>query len=297
MYDGLSAGIAANLKAGSVRVVEYPSRIVTNGRDQHDSCGVLTGLSDGEARWISRRGDELNAALAEGAERNGWGYVSGIRDAFRHHGYCAGKTWFRSFSASKKLQGNKRGTAHPLWAGHAAAGEIVAPHIPSEEKTLSKARVRVTFERLRLYSPRPYEQAGDLTLASPTFGVAWHDLHRVPVSARQAARGTWITIPPEDRTTMVATFGDTIALHGGVQVPGAAADDVTGSEDPRAEPSDTDGSHTLGLSSIHRRGDGWRPGLHTIGGEHAGSAYQLQYRVSVLGSRPLAPDVGPATTG
>jgi hypothetical protein len=281
-YDMLGAGIAANLKARSVQVVEYPSRIITNGSDNHGGCGALLGFSPGEARWISRRGDELNAALADAAGQNGWDYVDRIRNAFRGHGYCAGDTWFRSFSGSKKLQGNRNGMAHPIWAGHRAAGEIVAPHIPSEEETLSLTRVRITFESLRASSPgaRDYEEAGDATLASPTFGAMWHDLHRVPVSARQMAQGTWVTIPEDERTTTVATYGDTIALHGGAQLPRIVDDEITG-------------YRTVPFFVTHRRGEGWRPGEHTVGGTAAGYNFQLRYRVTVLPSRPLAPDVGP----
>ena len=92
-WDKLEVGLDAHLLAPTVRFVEYPSRSMTNGRDQHDGCGALIGISRDEARWISNRGNELNAAMAEAAERNGWSYVGGIRNAFRGHGYCAGDTW------------------------------------------------------------------------------------------------------------------------------------------------------------------------------------------------------------
>ncbi|MDQ3870657.1 MAG: GDSL-type esterase/lipase family protein, partial [Chloroflexota bacterium] len=104
-YDRLEVALSSHLKVGQVRFVEYPSRVITDGRDRHGGCGILKGISGGEARWITARGDELNGAMRAAAMRNGWRYVGGVRDAFRRHGYCAGaKTWFRSFSGSRKLQ-------------------------------------------------------------------------------------------------------------------------------------------------------------------------------------------------
>lgn len=191
-WDKLEVGLDAHLLAPTVRFVEYPSRIVTNGRDQHDGCGALTGISSDEARWISNRGNELNAAMAEAAERNGWGYVGGIRDAFRGHGYCAGDTWFRSFSGSQKLQRNQSGTAHPIWAGHRAAGDIVAATIPGEQQAAPRpARLRLEFLRVRIDAVRKLPTAGSAQVTRPIrpgFGVDWHGTRYVPADERSSIR-------------------------------------------------------------------------------------------------------------
>ncbi|HKP88607.1 MAG TPA: GDSL-type esterase/lipase family protein [Thermoleophilaceae bacterium] len=297
-YDRLEVGIAANLNARSVRFVEYPARIMTNGRDHHEGCGVLNGISTGEARWITSGGDDLNAAMAAAARRNGWGYVSGVRDAFRHHGYCADDSWFRSFSGSMKLQGNKFGTAHPLGAGHAAAGEVVAPTIPSEEQPLSPpARVRIEFERLRVFTPASevYEEQGKAPLTDPAFSVMWHGWHTTKVTGPQYENRSWVAIPESDRTTIVDTRGDTIGLEGAVTLPSLKIVEGTASDERRGKGFRVTGPRRVKFFVTHRRADGWRPGEHTINGDSENAAYQLVYRVTVM--RPPATGPTSATSG
>jgi hypothetical protein len=155
-YDRLEVGLAENVKGGAVRLVEYPSRVLTNERDRHGGCGIFEGIDSDEAHWITDRGDELNARMRTSAAFHGWRYVRGVRDDFRGHGYCAGgRTWFRSFSGSDKLQGNVAGTAHPLGDGHSAVARLVAPTIPPETPPVPPpARLRIEFTRVRCGRPR-----------------------------------------------------------------------------------------------------------------------------------------------
>jgi hypothetical protein len=295
-YDRLEVGIAANLNARSVSFVQYPARIMTNGRDHHEGCGALRGISRGEARWITRGGDDLNRALAAAADRNGWGYVGGIRDAFRGHGYCAGKAWFRSFSASLRHQGNKSGTAHPTGTGHAAAGAIVADAIPDEERALpAPARVRIDFERLRVFTPSSDvdQRSGKAPVTDAMFSVMWHGWHGVKVSGPQYQNRAWVAVPESDRTTVVETRGNTIGLEGAVTLPALRVETGVAGEERRASGYKSTGPRRVRFFVTHRRADGWSPGEHTINGDSENAAYQLEYRVTVLRSQPTAPDVGP----
>ena len=279
-WDRLEVGLDANLLAPTVRFVEYPSRIVTNGRDQHDGCGAFTGISNDEARWISNRGNELNAAMAEAAERNGWGYVGGIRDAFRGHGYCAGDTWFRSWSGSKKLQRNISGTAHPIWAGHRAAGEIVAATIPAESQAAPRpAQLRVEFLRVRIDAVLKDPTAGSAQVTQPIrpgFGVDWHGTRHVPADERTSIPlGRWIAIPEADRTTIVATRGETIGVRAFAFLPALRI------EDPDAPKGFvTTGPRNFRFYRIHRRAGGWQTGTHLLTASRNGAEMKFEYRVT-----------------
>jgi hypothetical protein len=292
-YDRLEAGLAANLKARSVRFVEYPSRIMTNGGDNHTGCGALNGISSGEAHWITDRGDELNAAMAAGAARNGWTYVSGIRDAFRRHGYCARTApWFRSFSASLERQGNKDGTAHPLGTGHSKIGEIVATTIPSEEQALpAPARVRFQFTRVRVSSPpgEGYEIVkGNAPPIRPTFGVLWNGMQGVPADKnRSIPLGQWVQVPEAYRTTTVETYGNTIGVEGSVTLPALKIDTGTAPQagDKGRRPGKgfiVTGLRRARFFALHRRADGWRQGTQMVRAGCNQCSMELEYTVAEL---------------
>jgi GDSL-like lipase/acylhydrolase family protein len=134
-YQELDSRIRHTVRAPSVFVAEYPSRVFTNGDDRHGGCGIFeAGMNSDEAHWISDRGDGLNAAIGAAADLYGWTYIGGVRDAFRGHGYCADDddTWFRSWSGSQKLQADENGTAHPNRDGHRAVAALAAPVIQTE---------------------------------------------------------------------------------------------------------------------------------------------------------------------
>jgi hypothetical protein len=134
-YQELDSRIRHTVRAPSIFIAEYPSRVFTNSDDRHGGCGIFNaGMNSDEAHWISDRGDSLNEAIRTAADLYGWTYIGGIRDAFRGHGYCADDddTWFRSYSGSQTLQADENGTAHPNRDGHRTVAEIAAPIIQAE---------------------------------------------------------------------------------------------------------------------------------------------------------------------
>ena len=138
-YARLGAALTGHIKAGRVNVLEYPSRLFTTSQGRTATCGAFSfHMSDGEANYMMNRGDDLNARLRAAASANHWTYLGGIRDAFLRdvhgegHGYCAKHTWFRSYSGSKKLQGDDKGTAHPNRTGHQKIAQLVRPKLRSE---------------------------------------------------------------------------------------------------------------------------------------------------------------------
>jgi hypothetical protein len=279
-YDRLEVGLAENVKGGAVRLVEYPSRVLTNERDRHGGCGIFEGIDSDEAHWITDRGDELNARMRTSAAFHGWRYVRGVRDDFRGHGYCAGgRTWFRSFSGSDKLQGNVAGTAHPLGDGHSAVARLVAPTIPPETPPVPPpARLRIEFTRVRVDDPGG---PGIVKLPAKvpprlSFGVLWEATRAVPADARRSIPlGRWVGVPEGDRVFGIDTVGDAVGVVGFIMLPALKIDD----EDAPKGFLVT-GPRRLAFFVLHRRADGWRTGTHTLisRGNHA--TMQVEYRVS-----------------
>jgi hypothetical protein len=288
-YDRLAVALAANLRIGTVRVVEYPSRFLTDGADRPHGCGVLSGISPREARWLLARGENLNGALWSASRRNGWDYVGGIRDAFRHHGYCAHgrQTWFRSFSGSLKLQGDKEGTSHPLWAGHDAVGRIVAPTLPRTDVTPPPlARVAFHFTRVRVTDLK-HGTAGirEVPAQWPVkvgYGVLWNGARTVPGAPRASIKiGDWVDVPGSQRRFVVTTPGNTIGISGYVELPALHV-----SDEHALHGFDSTGTRWLKFFVQHRRDDHWRAGAHRIvvHGNHC--SLEVEYRVEVLPAGP-----------
>jgi hypothetical protein len=281
-YDRLEVGLSANLRGGAVRFVEYPSRVMTNESDRHGGCGIFEGINSDEAHWITDRGDELNARMAASAAFHGWTYVGGVRDAFRRHGYCADgdRTWFRSFSGSRKLQGNRFGTAHPLWAGHAAIGRLVARTIPPETPAVpARADLRIEFTRVRVddirapgIEPLPAKEPPKVS-----FGPLWLATRSVPSARGQAIPiGQWVDVPAHDRLFRVSTVGNTIGLVAFTMLPGLKIEDE---DAPKG--FYTTGNRRLSSFVLHRRADAWRPGTHTLMSHANNATMQVEYRVTV----------------
>jgi hypothetical protein len=281
-YDRLEIGLAANLKGGAVRLLEYPSRVLTNDDDRHGGCGIFEGINSDEAHWITDRGDELNARMSASAASHGWTYVGGVRNAFRRHGYCAGDdTWFRSFSGSRKLQGDMFGTAHPLGAGHAAVGGLAARAIPVEAPGVNApTHLRVEFTRVRVDDPGgpgiEIQPVKDPPRVS--FGVLWNGTRAVPGDATRAIpKGQWVDVPESDRVFTVDTRGNTIGLVSFITLPSLKIVDESAPKGFLVT-----GPRRLSTFTLHRRADAWRPGTHTLtsSGNHA--SMQIEYRVSVV---------------
>jgi hypothetical protein len=68
----------------------------------------------------------LNGVIRERATNFGWNYVArvlsefgGDSDSGIAHGFCADdKRWINTFSDSRRIQGDTRGTVHPNREGH-----------------------------------------------------------------------------------------------------------------------------------------------------------------------------------
>ena len=208
------------------------------------------------------------------------GYVGGIRDAFRGHGYCAGDTWFRSFSGSQELQRNSSGTAHPIWAGHRAAGEIVAATIPGEAQAAPRpAQLRVEFLRVRIDAVLEDPTAGSAQVTRPIrpgFGVEWHGTRFVPADERTSIRlGRWVAIPEADRTTIVETRGETIGVTAFALVPALRIED----------PDAPKGFVTTGPRNFASTGStaapvAGSPGTHLLTASRNGVEMKFEYRVT-----------------
>lgn len=288
-YDRLEVGLSANLKGGAVRFVEYPSRVLTNEQDRHGGCGIFEGINSDEAHWITDRGDELNARMAASAAFHRWTYVGGIRDAFRRRGYCAdSRTWFRSYSGSKKLQGDVFGTAHPRGDGHSAVGRLVARSIPADPPAVpAPFRLRIEFTRVRVDDP-----GGEGIVKVPpkepprlSFGVSWSGTRVLPTDERRAIPiGRWVEVPEADRVFEVNTVGNTTGIGASISLGALKIDDENTPKGFRVT-----GIRRLASFVLHRRGDGWRAGTHTLMARGNNASMQLEYTVSALPYNVLAP--------
>jgi hypothetical protein len=167
-YDQLELAISANIRLGHAYFAGYPARIFTNAADQFSGCGFFN-MTPADARWIYRTVESINGQTAKAAERLGWTFMP-VTELFRNHGYCAdhappgvrpGTPWFRPYLATRLIQGDDHGTAHPNQGGHEetarAASRIVRTDVPAPAPDVFDVRflrVRVTDE---LHAPWPGE--------------------------------------------------------------------------------------------------------------------------------------------
>ena len=111
-------------------------------------------MRSGEAHWITDRGDDMNKIIRTSSDNHDWTYIGGIRDGFRNHGYCASNTWFRSYSGSKKLQGNVEGTAHPTPDGQQAIADKAIPLVRTDAPLRSRDLVFIRILSVRIEDNR-----------------------------------------------------------------------------------------------------------------------------------------------
>jgi hypothetical protein len=116
---------------------------------------VLRWIDEDEAAWMHSVGQRLDANLKGFALRHRFYTVSGVARAFRGHGYCAGRTWFRGVADSFLRQGGKDGTLHPNRPGHDALARriLAAWDAPKPERRLL-GTLRVTFEEVTIGDER-----------------------------------------------------------------------------------------------------------------------------------------------
>jgi lysophospholipase L1-like esterase len=285
-YGRLAASIAANVKPAGVYALEYPARLFTNSADEHGGCGAFElGMRDDEARWISNRGDDLNQAIKTATDLHGWTYLGGIRDAFRGHGYCADDddTWFRSYSGSKKLQGNTDGTAHPNREGHEAIAELAAPKIDTTKTAPPLAALRIHLISLRLEDRVEHKLACDTDdelCLRVSFGI--HGFFEHTITAENDGPlepGRTITLCPTSAD--LYTHGNTIELSAQVHLQPVARGRLGKGAHPRP----------LGAVAYLHRSENWNTGSITLQDSNsAGDRMTLELAISTVNViRPTAP--------
>ena len=115
----------------AVFISEYPDLVRDETRDLCDHSVRLTDplrqISEAESRWaLDDVIKPLNGVIQKRATDFGWNYVSKILSEFSGdsdsgiaHGFCADdKRWVNTFSDSRRIQGDRRGTIHPNREGH-----------------------------------------------------------------------------------------------------------------------------------------------------------------------------------
>ena len=196
LYDQLELGLSRNIRIGQAYFVGYPARIFTDTDDNYADCGVFTGMDTPEDdRWIDEQVTAVNTHLVQAARRHGWWRITSTKNLFRHHGYCADTTWFRSRQSSQNGQGNNMGTAHPNLQGQRETAryvrQFVRTNIPAPARdgfTVRFLRVKVT-DKLKAWpgtfsiSARPATFSGcghqEETVTGLKLGL-WNDLSANP---------------------------------------------------------------------------------------------------------------------
>ena len=262
-YRQLDAAFSTHVKAARVYFAEYPSRVFTNEHDRHGGCGAFEiGMRSGEAHWITDRGDDLNAALNAAARSYGWEYVGDVRNEFRSHGYCAGaQTWFRSYSGSKKLQGNNKGTAHPSGGGPVRIADLAMPGIDTHAVPPPLERVRVDLLSARVDDNGDVRPCVNCRLSVAILGLPPQELTALPIGR---------TVPLSARDMVVDTHGATLELSARALVGG------------RGLPRLLDDREYL------RRDEGWQPGVHALAASVDGRSFRIEYRVTAGPPPPVA---------
>lgn len=125
LYDDLAAGMQAKLgsvlDADDVYITEYfdPMRC-GDGTVCDPTIPVL--ITKDEGTWAAASVvPQLNQGVQAAADKHGWTFVTGIRDAYAGppgHGYAADDSWVVSIEESLKRQVDPYGAFHPRLPGH-----------------------------------------------------------------------------------------------------------------------------------------------------------------------------------
>ena len=90
------------------------------------AAALTVKLDPEEAQWAADNVQQPLAAIqAKSARLLGWGYVDGVFEAFRTHGYPADDSFFNSAAESFLQQGDHQGTIHPNVEGQAVIGDLL----------------------------------------------------------------------------------------------------------------------------------------------------------------------------
>ena len=226
-YAELAALLPFHLRVAnpSVHVLEYPIRLFTDSNDHpHHGCSAFRLISTGTAEWFLRRGNELNHVVQNAAGANGWTYLPGVVSRFRTHGYCAAHSWYRSLSASLKLQGNVNGTIHPIRTAHAAMAVTALRNVRLGPAPPPPVRLVVQLQRLRLVVAKTKHKNAYLPsyadFRPSAFDLDLTGLGLVKrVTLRQATglptKRTWqTTLPDTAGASTAVTAGDRVDVTG-----------------------------------------------------------------------------------
>jgi hypothetical protein len=126
-YDRLAARLDGKVDPAKTIIVEYFDPL--RDREGHTCPHALPGMSATEAAWAqSNVLAPLDVAVDAAAARHGWQVVSGVSEAFRRHGICAGsQAWVADPPGSVASELGIFGTLHPNGLGHAATATLIAP--------------------------------------------------------------------------------------------------------------------------------------------------------------------------
>ncbi len=308
-YDRLDSAIGTSVRAARTYLLELPARLFTDSDDRHTGCGAFAvGMRSYEAHWISDRGDELNAVMRAAAHRNAWTYIggaNGVRDTFRGHGYCADDddTWFRSYTGSKKLQGNDRGTAHPNPEGHRMIAKVASKFVSVDggtPPTPQRVHIRLKSVRLDNTNTASFRDLCQEDRESPLIGEdRWVALCQrvrlvVPNTWERAVTGSGVVRRGETGTSVqlgqtvvfnpslefdVDTYSNSIAIWANSRV----AVDRSGSVYLGQNPSPTE---LVEASVVLRRADGWKLTQTTVSGTNQKAGLRFEFDATPVALAP-----------
>jgi hypothetical protein len=137
-YDHLAHRLSNVVAPSHVVITEYfdPTHNTTGEfceRIEVRLARLRLRLDKAEAEWAaSKILQPLNEKIATEAAAHKWTDVSGVAEAFRNHGYCAGEdTWIVQFKESSSRQAGGRffsrfaGFLHPNKRGHEVEGAMI----------------------------------------------------------------------------------------------------------------------------------------------------------------------------
>ena len=149
-----------------VYITEYPDAA---GSDDGLTCTAtpsLPGVETPEWLWIANTMlPNLNKAVQNGANAQGWRFVTGIHAAFHTHGICAADSWFNNITDTLTHQGDIFGIAHPDRAGHEAYADAITAALRADLYPGGQARAP---RPVAVDMPPPTLKSGFVHFPTPT---------------------------------------------------------------------------------------------------------------------------------
>jgi len=125
--------------------------------DAYSTLDFDEGINSRELEWAYDNVIvPLNEAVKKAARDNHWIHVSGLQEAFRYHGVCAGSDkWVVGLKASDDAQGNLQGTMHPNFFGQTAYQTALVDAITRNSAELAPAQARLAHVGLKNLVAQP----------------------------------------------------------------------------------------------------------------------------------------------